>query len=403
MGSISKSRALSADEIKSFGEELDSLRKATLATVGKRESDYIYQVRDIVRYTEIVGRSALMLGWLPPLWLAGASLLGVSKIIENMELGHNVIHGQYDWMNDPSLRGSNYEWDHASSSAAWRHSHNYLHHTYTNVVGRDRDIGYTVLRLTDEQAWKPYHLIQPISAAALAFNFQWGISLYDLELDRVADGKKSLAQLAGDLKPFASKIVRQVAKDYVFFPLLAGPSFLPVLTGNIAANTIRDIWTFGIIFCGHFTADAEMFDDNIENETRGEWYLRQLRGSSNLTGSKTFEFMTGHLSRQIEHHMFPDVPALRYPEMAVKVQEICARYGQHYNTGPFTKQFASVVKRIFKYSLPTRRKVAAMAETAVVETTVVEATIAETAIAETVGIAQMAPSERNPAANRFAA
>lgn len=363
MGTISKSRALSAEEIQSFGEELDSLRRETLATVGKRESDYIYLVRDIVRYSEIAGRSALMLGWLPPFWLAGAGLLGISKIIENMELGHNVIHGQYDWMNDPSLRGSNYEWDHASTSAAWRHSHNYLHHTYTNVVGRDRDVGYTVLRLTDEQAWKPFHLVQPISATVLAFNFQWGISLYDLELDKVVDGEKSLAQLGKELKPVASKIVRQVSKDYVFFPLLAGPSFLPVFTGNIAANTIRDLWTFSIIFCGHFTADAEMFPDTIENETRGEWYLRQLRGSSNLTGSKTFDFMTGHLSRQIEHHMFPDVPSLRYPEMAVKVQEICARYGQHYNTGPFTTQFASVVKRIFKYSLPTRRKVEALAET----------------------------------------
>lgn len=365
MGSISKSRPLSAEEIKAFGEELDALRRDTLATLGKRDSDYIYRVRDLVRYTEIAGRSALMLGWLPPFWLAGASLLGVSKIIENMELGHNVIHGQYDWMNDPTLRGSNYEWDHACSSAAWRHSHNYLHHTYTNVVGRDRDIGYTVLRLTDEQPWMPYHAIQPLSAAILAFNFQWGISLYDLELDRVVEGKKTLAELREDLKPFATKIVRQVVKDHVVFPVLAGPAFLPVLTGNIAANTIRDLWTFGIIFCGHFTEDAEMFPDNIENETRGEWYLRQLRGSSNLTGSRTFEFMTGHLSRQIEHHMFPDVPALRYPEMAEKVQEICVRYGQHYNTGSFVSQFSTVVKRIFKYSLPSRRKVETLAETVV--------------------------------------
>ena len=214
---ISKSRALSAEEIKSFGEELDTLRKETMATIGKKEADYIYRVRNLVRYTEIAGRSSLMLGWLPPFWLAGASLLGVSKIIENMELGHNVIHGQYDWMNDPSLRGSNYEWDHASTSASWRHSHNYLHHTYTNVVGRDRDVGYTVLRLTDEQPWKPYHLVQPLTAAALAVNFQWGISLYDLELDNVANGTKSFAKLGEDLKPFVAKVIRHSAKDHVFF------------------------------------------------------------------------------------------------------------------------------------------------------------------------------------------
>ena len=30
------------------------------------------------------------------------------------------------------------------------------------------------------------------------------------------------------------------------------------------------------------------------------------------------------LSHQIEHHMFPDLPAARYPEMAPRVREICA-------------------------------------------------------------------------------
>ena len=365
MSTTSKSRDLSLEEINAFGAELDALRKETMASLGKKEADYIYGVRNFVRYTEIAGRTSLMLGWLPPFWLAGTALLGVSKIVENMELGHNVIHGQYDWMNDDSLRGSTYEWDHASTSESWRHSHNYLHHTYTNVVGRDRDIGYTVMRLTDEQPWKPFHLFQPLTAAALAVNFQWGISLYDLELDNVANGTKPVAKLVEDAKPFIKKVLRQSAKDHVFFPLIAGPAFLPVLTGNIAANTIRDLWTFGIIFCGHFTEDAEMFSDNIENETRGQWYLRQLRGSSNLTGSKTFYFMTGHLSHQIEHHMFPDVPAMRYPEMAEKVREICARYGQHYNTGSFAKQFPTVIKRIFKYSLPFSRKDDAMNETIV--------------------------------------
>jgi fatty acid desaturase len=71
----------------------------------------------------------------------------------------------------------------------------------------------------------------------------------------------------------------------VFFPLIAGPMFLPVIAGNFTANLIRNVWAFSIIFCGHFTEDAEMFPKEVlENETRGHWYLRQLRGSSNLSG-----------------------------------------------------------------------------------------------------------------------
>ena len=62
--------------------------------------------------------------------------------------------------------------------------------------------------------------------------------------------------------------------------------------------------------------------------------------------------MTGHLSHQIEHHLFPDLPAARYPEIAPRVRAICARYGQPYGTGSFAHQLGSVAKRLLKFSLP---------------------------------------------------
>ena len=366
MSTISKSRDLSLEEINAFGAELDALRKDTMATLGKKEADYIYGVRNFVRYTEIAGRSSLMLGWLPPFWLAGTALLGVSKIVENMELGHNVMHGQYDWMNDASLRGSTYEWDTVCTADNWRHTHNFMHHTYTNVRGMDHDIGYGLLRLFPEQKWEPRFLINPIAAAVLATTFEWTLALQSLELEKLISKEKTFAQVRKEFVPIFAKMRKQFTKDYMFFPLIAGPMFLPVITGNFTANLIRNFWTFSIIFCGHFTEDAETFPiEVLENESRGQWYLRQLRGSSNLMGGKTFNLLTGNLSHQIEHHMFPDVPAMRYPEMAEKVREICARYGQHYNTGSFTKQFSTVVKRIFKYSLPFSRKDDAMNETIV--------------------------------------
>lgn len=356
--SHSKSRELSAEEIAAFGKELDLLRKETIASLGKKEADYIYGVRNFVRYSEIAGRSALMLGWLPPFWLAGTAILGVSKIVENMELGHNVMHGQYDWMNDPSLRGSTYEWDTVCTAENWRHTHNYMHHTYTNVREMDHDIGYGALRLFPEQKWEPRFLANPIIAGVLAVTFEWTLSLQSLELEKLITREKSLSQLREQFVPMAAKMRKQFLKDYVFFPLLAGPMFISVISGNFFANIIRNLWTFGIIFCGHFTADAETFPKEIlENESRGQWYLRQLRGSSNLKGGKLFHLMTGNLSHQIEHHMFPDVPGVRYEGMSVKVREICERYGQHYNTGRFTKQFSQVVGRIFKYALPFGKKV----------------------------------------------
>ena len=348
------SRALTPDEVDAFGAELDALRTEVMASLGEREATYIRDVQSIVRYTEIGGRALLMVGWLPPAWIAGTGLLALSKIVDNMELGHNVMHGQYDWMNEPSLRGDTYEWDHACDGDAWRHSHNYMHHAFTNVEGRDRDIGYGFLRLFDAQPWQPLHLAQGAVAIGLATLFQWGIALHDLEMDEVLRGRRPLDDVVRESRPVLKKMLRQFAKDYVVFPVLAGPSFVPVLTGNVLANLLRNLWTFGIIFCGHFTAEAETFPASaLENETRGAWYVRQVRGSSNLTGGPTFHFLTGNLSHQIEHHLFPDVPAVRYADMAGRVRETCARYEQNYNTGSFWSQFVTVLARIVKYSFPT--------------------------------------------------
>jgi len=65
--------------------------------------------------------------------------------------------------------------------------------------------------------------------------------------------------------------------------------------------------------------------------------------------------MTGNLSHQIEHHLFPDLPARRYPEIAGEVREICERYGLPYNTGPLRKQLGSAARKIVRLALPTRR------------------------------------------------
>ena len=97
--------------------------------------------------------------------------------------------------------------------------------------------------------------------------------------------------------------------------------------------------------------------ESVVGESRGHWYLRQLRGSSNLNGGPLFHILTGNLSHQIEHHLFPDLPARRYAALAVEVREIAVRYGQVYNNGSLWSQFSTVLKRIWIYR---RRPVEAM-------------------------------------------
>ena len=358
-------RRLTPQELDAFGAELDALHTRTMAQVGQVDADYLRKVVAGVRWTSLLGRALLMVGaiaggtvapWLLwPACVAGALLLGLAKILENMEVGHNVIHGQYDFMGDPRFDSHRYEWDIVATAANWRHSHNFRHHTYTNVRGMDDDIGYGLLRIFPEQRWRPFYLLQPVIAVVFALYFQWGVAIQELKLGRWFAGKMPKGKLARDFAPVGRKMGRQLLKDYVLFPALAGPFFLPVLLGNLVANGIRNVWTYVVIFCGHFTADVETFPkDSIRNESRGHWYMRQLRGSSNIAGGKAMDLLTGNLSHQIEHHFFPGVPAHRYGALAVEVRAICARYGQPYNTGSLPRQFAQVSWRILRHAFPSR-------------------------------------------------
>jgi fatty acid desaturase len=345
--------SLSKEQADAFGRELDAIRRHVLADLGERDADYIRGVIRTQRRFEVAGRALLFFGFIPPAWLGGVTALSLSKILDNMEIGHNVMHGQYDWMKDPELNGKSFEWDTACPSDHWRHSHNYLHHTYTNVLGKDRDVGYGVLRMSEDQPWNLYYLGNPLYAALLAIFFQYGVALHDLELDRVIAGETTLDEKRDLLRAIGHKVGRQTLKDYVLFPLLSGPSAPLVLAGNASANLVRNLWAFTTIFCGHFPDGTVQFtEEETTEETRGQWYYRQLLGSADLTGGKPFHILSGNLSHQIEHHLFPDLPSHRYAEIAVEVREICRRYGLPYNAGPLRKQFGSVVRKIVRLALP---------------------------------------------------
>ena len=336
-----------------FGAELDALRERVVADLGERDATYIRRVIKAQRALEVGGRAMLFAGILPPAWIAGTAMLAASKILDNMEIGHNVMHGQYDWMGDPTLTSRNFEWDTACPGDQWRHSHNYMHHTYTNIVDMDRDIGYGILRMSEDQRWTPYYYGNPVYAFLLMVLFQYGVALHELETERIRAGEISIADKRETLKGIWGKVKRQTLKDYVAFPLLAGPFAPWVFTGNLTANLIRNIWSYAIIFCGHFPDGTQEFTkEETANETRGMWYFRQVLGSANLTGGKLFHVMSGNLSFQIEHHLFPDIPAFRHAEIAPEVQAICERYGIPYNKGPLHKQIATVWRKIFRLALP---------------------------------------------------
>jgi linoleoyl-CoA desaturase len=334
--------------------ELDALAAEVRADLGADDAAYIRRMIRTQRSLDAAGRGLLLFARYRPAAVTGAALLTLGKVLENMEIGHNVMHGQWDWMNDPSIHSSTWEWDAASTARSWKRAHNFQHHTYTNVIGKDRDLGYSAMRVHPDQPWHPVYLLQPVYGILMALVFEWGIALYDMELDAVRRGEKSKQAAQREIQDFLRKAARQLTKDYLVFPALAGRrGFKAALLANVAANVARSVWVHTIVFMGHLPEGAEYFtEDDVQDETRGEWYARQMAGSCNLEGTRLFHILSGSLSFQIEHHLFPDLPSRRYPEIAPRVRAACERWGLPYTSGRLGPQWRSVARKILRLSLP---------------------------------------------------
>ena len=161
------------------------------------------------------------------------------------------------------------------------------------------------------------------------------------------------------LRAASVKAGRQLFKDYVAFPALTsrspGATYKSTATANVMANVIRNVWSNAVIFCGHFPDGAEKFTKrDLEGETKGQWYLRQMLGSSNIDAGPVMAFMTGNLSYQIEHHLYPDLPSNRLAEISVRVRQVCDKYDLPYTTGSLLVQYAKAWRTIAKLSVPNR-------------------------------------------------
>ncbi len=408
---------LSAEQIEAVGREFDAIHDEVFDELGDRDAKYIRAMIDLHRRMALLGRVLLVGSRYRPLWLAGTATLSLAKILENMEIGHNVMHGQWDWMNDPVINSSAWDWDSASTPEAWKHSHNYVHHTYTNIRGKDRDLGYDIMRIDPHQPWNPIYLLQPFYNLVLAAFFEWGVAAHDLDFDAIKAGEKSKGEVKRQLKGMGGKARSQIVKDYVAFPALSGllmtladlglasldlgrqnPSFREdprraagqklagawgrakrksgrehvlrhlierrsfrqpfraTVSADFTANIVRNVWAYAIIFCGHFPDQTFTFSqEESDDETRGARHVRQLVGAANIEGSPLFHVISGNLGYQVEHHLYPDMPSSRYGEIAPRVRKICERYELPYNTGPFLTQLGMVQRTILRLAFPGGR------------------------------------------------
>lgn len=378
--------ALSDEQLAEIGREFDQLHEEVKADLGDRDARYIRGVIALQRRLALLGRVALFASRFKGPWWLGTTTLSAAKILENMEIGHNVMHGQWDWMNDPVINSQVWDWDTASTKEAWKHSHNYIHHTYTNILGKDRDLGYEIMRIDPHQKWHPVYLLQPVYNILLMLLFEWGVAVHDMDFDAIRAKQKPMSEVRKDLKGILGKARLQIQKDYVAWPALSAAidtaveatataivnrrrarrkrrkfdpaqnflrAYKSTVKANATANVVRNVWSNAIIFCGHFPDQTYVFSpEEVRDETPGGRYVRQLIGAANINGGPFFHVMSGNLGYQVEHHLYPDMPSSRYGEIAPRVRDICKRYGLPYNTGPFSKQWGSVQRTILRLAFP---------------------------------------------------
>jgi fatty acid desaturase len=364
-------------EMLAFQHELDALRVDVISRVGKLDARYVTTVLWIARGMESAGRGLLVLGagfW--PTWVLGTVLLMLSHLVETMELGHNIMHGQFNFMKDPRFEGKRYRWSFACLPEDWHEFHNHVHHHYANVVGRDRDFSYGgMLRMSADTPWHPMYSIQWLVAPVASCLFEWAIALHNLEQEmdkRLADPVAAQARMKRLWPRTRARLGFVARREFLWWPLLGGvvgglialvmgrpvgasalSGWQAVLAGNVAAGVLRSIWAYWVIACGHFSTDIYAFDEaDLKDESKGQWYLRQILSAGNFEGGIVLDVLSGNASHQIEHHIYPDMPSNRYAEIAPQVQDICARYNVPYNTGSLPKQVAQVAWRILRHSFP---------------------------------------------------
>lgn len=361
-----------AAQMLAFQTELDALRARVCADLGHADAQYVTRLLWLARGLDVAGRSLLICWWFWPAWVVGVLLLTLGHLVETMELGHNLMHGQFDWMNNPRFSAHGYRWNFACEPADWREFHNHIHHHYSNVHGRDRDYGS--LRLSAERPWAPGHLLQCLWSTVAALTFEWGVATHNLHLERRHVDPQGIQQRVARLWPRTrARLLYTLRREYLWWPVLgavvgallaaaaghapvlrgACMGGLMVLAGNLAAGVLRNIWAYFIIACGHFTSEAHTFDEaDLKDESKGQWYLRQILSAANIEGGVVLDVLSGNATHQIEHHIYPDLPSNRLAEIAPAVQDICQRHGVPYNTGTLWRQVYTVVLRITRHSLP---------------------------------------------------
>jgi NADPH-dependent stearoyl-CoA 9-desaturase len=351
------------DRFHAFGKELDALKERTLNSVGDQDVRYIKRMRALSSALEGVGRVLIHISFEPITFGAGVIALWLHKQLEATEIGHTALHGAYDKLESAAaFHSEGFVWKTPIDEESWRQGHNIRHHGNTNVAGKDPDIHFGPVRLTEQTPHNPRHYLQlPLTLGVLFPHFAFMMNLnFSGVLDIFYDnGQEGGLDFLPDRTPASKRLafrraLRKYApyylKDFVFFPALAGPFFWKVLLGNWLSEVMRDVYSAATIYCGHVGDETKSYAPGKKAQSRGEWYAMQVEATNNFEVSRPISVLCGGLDRQIEHHLFPTLPPPRLREVAPQVRAICARHGVAYRSASWPRTLWKALAHVARLS-----------------------------------------------------
>jgi NADPH-dependent stearoyl-CoA 9-desaturase len=346
------------ERLASFQQSLDAVRERVEASLGSEDVAHIDRIRRLSLGLEIAGRALIHVSLDPVTFGVGVAGLSAHKALELMEIGHMALHGVYDKLPGAErFNSKTFYWRAPIDEQGWHAGHNVRHHQYTNIAGRDPDLDFGGMRLSARLRHKLIHRLQPLTNVLSWTAFANAINLHvtgllDLYLDKSDPPvlkDHSFASIREAHAKFLRKYIRYHAREYVFFPVLAGPFFLKTLLGNILSEMGRDLYAGAIIYSGH--VGARDFPADARAGSRAAWYAMQVEAACNTDLPHALSILAGALDKQIEHHLFPRLPPNRLREIAPEVKAICEAHGVRYVSGTFGERLKVVFRTLRELSV----------------------------------------------------
>lgn len=354
-----------------FAKDMNDIRKEINENLGKDDITHLKKIENWGRFCTLSG---YLTSWIIPNPVS-AFLIGIGNVARWTMITHHVSHRGYDRVPDIEEKYTSkkyavgvrrfIDWLDWMLPEAWNHEHNVLHHYHTGEIS-DPDLVEKSMELVRE-------LNVPVIfkySVILFFMSTWKLSYYAPNTLWILQRTKRKGEKSRDVMdkipagyypgtklfiPFykgSGEFLLKCVLPYGLFKFVLIPSlFLPlgktaatfVLINSIAAELIANIYSFIIIVPNHAGDDLYRFDTPVTDQA--EFYVRQVTGSVNFTcGNDFIDFLHGWLNYQIEHHVFPDIPMLKYQQYQPKIKAVCEKHGVPYVQQNVFKRFIKLIR-----------------------------------------------------------